>query len=62
MFFLNVHQTFPENIFLDSLNKVLHLDTLEAFLHGSVFDKTAFCSGEKQGVLVSDEVALGTIE
>ena len=27
----------------------------EAFLHGSIFDRTAFCFGEKQGMLVNDE-------
>ena len=31
------------------------MDTFEAFLCGSIFNKTAFYLGEKQGILVSDE-------
>ena len=30
-------------------------DALEAFLHDSIFDKTAFCLGENQVMLVNDE-------
>ena len=30
-------------------------DAFEDFLHISTFDKTAFFSGEKQGMLVKDE-------
>ena len=33
----------------------LILATLEAFLLGSISDKTAFCLGEWQGMLVNDE-------
>ena len=42
-------------IFWDYLKEVLHLDTFEDFLCGSIFDKTAFYLGEKQGMLVKDE-------
>ena len=34
---------------------VLPPDAFETFLHGSILDKTAFCLGEKQGMLVNDE-------
>ena len=40
---------------LDYFTKVLPLDTFEAFLHGSVFDKTTFSLEEKQGKLVNAE-------
>ena len=30
-------------------------DTFEACFHGSIFTKTEFCLGEKQGMLVSNE-------
>ena len=41
--------------FLDYLKTVLLPDAFEAFLCGSIFDKTAFCLGGKQGMLVNDE-------
>ena len=41
--------------FLDYLKTVLPPDAFEAFVHGSIFDKTAFCLGEKEGMLVNDE-------
>ena len=41
------------------LKEVLPPDTYEAFLHGSNFDKAAFCLGEKQGMLVNDESSFG---
>ena len=42
-------------IFGDFLKEVLFPDTFEAFLCGSIFDKTPFCLGEKQGMLLNDE-------
>ena len=42
-------------IFWDYLKEVFPLDAFEAFLHGSIFDKTEFCLGEKQGMLVNDK-------
>ena len=55
MLFLNVHHMIPRDKFLDYFKKVLPLDAFEAFLHGSTFDKTAFCLEVKQGKLVIDE-------
>ena len=40
---------------MDYLKTVLPPDAFETFLCGSIFDKTAFCLGEKQGMLVNDE-------
>ena len=37
---------------MDFLTQVLPQDAFEAFLHGSIFNKTVFCLGEKQGMLV----------
>ena len=37
------------------MKEVLPLDTFEACLLGSIFAKTTFCLGGKQGVLVKDE-------
>ena len=31
------------------------MNSSEAFLHGSIVDKSAFCVGEKQGMLANDE-------
>ena len=50
-----MYHLIPKTNFLDYLKKVLPVDTFEAFLRGSIFNKTAFCSGEKQGMLVNDE-------
>ena len=44
-----------QRLILDYLKEVLPLDASEALLHGSIFDNTAFCLGEKQGKLVNDE-------
>ena len=41
--------------FLDYMKQVLTPEAFEAFMHGSIFDKTVFCLGEKQGMLVDDE-------
>ena len=41
--------------FLDCFKMVLPPNAFEAFIHGSIFDKTVFCLGEKQGMLVSYE-------
>ena len=41
--------------FLDYLKMVLPPDDFETFLCGSIFDKTAFCLREKQGMLINDE-------
>ena len=41
--------------FLDYLKMVLPPDAFRTVLCGSIFDKTAFCLGKKQGVLVNDE-------
>ena len=41
--------------FLDYLKKVLPPDAFKAFLWGSIFDKSAFCLGEKQDLSINDE-------
>ena len=41
--------------FLDYLKTVHPPDAFETFLHVSIFDKTPFCLGEEQGILVNDE-------
>ena len=46
---------FQRHVFLDYLKRVLLLDDFEAFLCSSSFDKTVFCLGEKQGMLINDE-------
>ena len=46
-------------IFFNCLKMVLPLFAFEAFLHGRIFDKTAFCLIEKPRYI---NVALGTIE
>ena len=45
----------PETRFLDFLKTVIPPDAFKAFLCGSIFDKSAFCLGEKQGMLVNNE-------
>ena len=40
---------------MNYLMPIISLDTLEAFRYGSIFCKILFCSGEKQGWLVSDK-------
>ena len=32
-------------------------DTFEIFLYVNIFDKTAFCLGEKKGMLINNECA-----
>ena len=46
------------HVFLDYLKEVLPPDTFEAFLHGSIFDKTAVHLGEKQAMLVNNKCRL----
>ena len=41
--------------FLDCMKQVLAPEAFEAFIHGSIFDKSVFCLGKKQGMLVNDE-------
>ena len=41
--------------FLNYLKMVLPPDAFETLLCGSLFDKTAFCLGEKEGMLVNVE-------
>ena len=41
--------------FLNCLKAVLSPDAFEIFLHGSIFDKPAFCFGEKDHMLVNVE-------
>ena len=41
--------------FLDYLKRVLTSDAFETFSRGNIFDKTTFCLGEKQGLLINDE-------
>ena len=40
---------------MDYLKEILPLDTFEAFLRGSISNKTAFCLGEKEGMLVNNK-------
>ena len=42
-------------IFFNYLKQVLFLDVFEDFMHCSVLDKTVFCLGEKQGMIVNDD-------
>ena len=44
--------------FLDYLKQVLLPDAFEDFMHRSVLDKTVFCLGEKQGMIVNDDCSL----
>ena len=46
---------FQRHVFLDYLKRVLLPDDFEAFLCSNSFDKTVFCLGEKQGMLINDE-------
>ena len=39
---------------MDYLKAALPPDTFEAFLRGGIFHRTAFCLGEKQGMLVNN--------
>ena len=42
----------PRDKFFYYMKQIL---TLEAFNYSSIFDKTVFCLGEKQGMLINDE-------
>ena len=42
--------------FLDYMKPVFTPETFKAFNHSSIFDKAVICLGEKQGMLVNDEV------
>ena len=56
MYFLSMHHMIPrDKIFLDYTRQILTLEAIEAFNHCSIFDKAAFCLGEKQGMLINDE-------
>ena len=39
---------------MDHMKQVLTSEALEAFIHGSIFDKAVLCLGEKQGMLAND--------
>ena len=39
--------------FFEYLKTVLPPDAFETFLRGNMFDKTAFCLGEKEGMLIN---------
>ena len=54
MIFTNVYHD-SQRLILDYLKKVLPLNIFEAFLCGCIFNKIAFCLGEKQGMLVNNE-------
>ena len=41
--------------FFDYMKQILNPETFEAFNHSSIFDKSVFCLGEKQGTLINDE-------
>ena len=43
------------HIFVDYLKQVLLPDAFEAFVCSSPFNKSVFCLGEKQGMLLNDE-------
>ena len=56
IFFSNVSSKILRDlIFGGYLKAVLPMDTFEAFLRGSISNKTAFCLGAKQGMLVNNE-------
>ena len=55
MFFRMCLIWFTATNFMDYLKEVLRPDTFKAAFQGSVFDKTAFHLGEKQGMLVNNE-------
>ena len=56
MFFLRCASHDSQRLdFFDYLKAVLPSDAFETFLHASNFVKTAFCLGEKEGMLVNDE-------
>ena len=38
------------------MKQVFTSEAFEAFMHGSIFDKTVFCLDEKQSMLVNDDV------
>ena len=40
---------------MNYLKQVLLMDTFEAFVHSSIFDKAVFYLGKKQGMLVNNE-------
>ena len=37
------------------MKQILTLEAFKAFNHSSIFDKSVFCLGEKQGTLINDE-------
>ena len=55
MFFCCTSYDSQGQILVNYLKQVILLDTFEAFLGSSIFDKAVFCLGCKQGMLVNDE-------
>ena len=56
MFFFNVHHMIPrDKIFFEYLRTVFLPNAFETFLHGNIFNKTDFCFGETEGILINDE-------
>ena len=53
--FSNVHDMIPRDQFFGLFQKSPTSGYFAAFLPGIIFDKTTFCLGEKQGMLVNDE-------
>ena len=41
-----------------TVGSVLLMGTFEAFLHGSILNKTVFCLEEKQGILLNNECSI----
>ena len=56
------HVLFECTSFLDYLKEVLLADAFEDFLRRSVLDKTVFCLGKKQSMIVNDIAARGIIK
>ena len=56
---LNVHHTIPSEKNFLIVIKVLITNAFEAFNHGTVFDEVVLYLGEKQGVLVNENVLHG---
>ena len=44
------------------MRQVLTSDALEAFSQGRILDKAVFCLGQKQGMLVNNDVVHGAVE
>ena len=46
---------YQKQFFKNYLEQVLFLEHIEDFMHRSILDKTIFCLGEKQGMIVNDD-------